>query len=114
MAMGLTGRGFVRARWRWASGVALLVLLELVVRPAAAVAGPPPVMRAAPATYVALGDSYASGEGVEPFLPGTDDSRHRCHPSAGAYARLLAAGPGMPPVAEFWACSGARVADFIP
>lgn len=94
--------------------VVLLVLVGSVAAPPA-LASEPPVMSAAPATYVALGDSYASGEGVEPFLPESNRSQpeNRCHRSSFAYPRLLAARPGMP-VTEFWACSGARIANFYP
>lgn len=97
---------------RWC-GAALLALTAALV-PQAASASPPPVMGAAPETYVALGDSYASGEGVEPFLPGTDEPGDKCHRSFQAYSRLLASAPGMPVVSEFWACSGARIANFLP
>src|SRR3954454_13767593 len=99
-------------RIRRMCGAALLALIVPFLTSLPAAAQAPPVMTAAPATYVALGDSYASGEGVEPFLPGTDEPRNRCHRSLDAYGRLLADAPGMPPVTEFWACSGARIANF--
>jgi hypothetical protein len=69
------------------------------------------------ATYVALGDSYASGEGLSPYEPGTDVAagaqRNQCHRSASqAYADLS------PPLVlpgitnrAFWACAGATVSD---
>jgi len=60
--------------------------------------------------YVALGDSYASGEGVPPF-----DSTNSCHRSHDAYAPLLVrhhAGGPIPSTVSFWACSGALTADF--
>jgi len=69
------------------------------------------------ATYVALGDSYASGEGLGPFQSGTDVNsgahKNTCHRSVhDAYADLS------PPIVlpgvrsrALWACSGATVAD---
>lgn len=72
---------------------------------------------AATASYVALGDSYASGEGLGPYQPGTAQKtgpkRNLCHRSAGdAYADLTPA-IVLPTVSSraFWACSGATVAD---
>jgi PKD repeat protein/lysophospholipase L1-like esterase len=62
--------------------------------------------------YVALGDSYSSGEGVPPFLPGTDIPADTCHRSAKAYPELILNRPGVPPVVDFWACSGAAIGDF--
>ena len=82
--------------------------------------------------YVALGDSYSSGEGVPPFERGTDRRRNRCHRSVGAYSRVFAElasepsskfpgtysgfdglgegwfGPGKP---TFLACSGATTTN---
>lgn len=60
----------------------LVGLTALVGTPAAA---------AAPATYraVALGDSYASGEGLSPYLDGTDTATDQCHRSDQAYSALL-------------------------
>lgn len=68
-----------------------------------------------PTRYVALGDSYASGEGVRPFLPDSDRPapENRCHRSTYAYSRLVE-GPAVPALRESWACSGARIADFYP
>lgn len=41
--------------------------------------------------YVAMGDSYSSGESVEPFETGTyEPGSNMCHRSTQAYARLLA------------------------
>jgi lysophospholipase L1-like esterase len=82
----------------------------------AAAAGSPPVMSGALGVYVALGDSYASGEGVTPFLPDSDRAlpQNRCHRSTRAYSQLLADSPGFPPAHEFWACSGARLGNFHP
>ncbi|HEY1238102.1 MAG TPA: SGNH/GDSL hydrolase family protein [Solirubrobacterales bacterium] len=57
-------------------------------------------------SYVALGDSYSSGEGVKPFLPGSDTPSDRCHRSAHAYSRQLQF-PGVLLLRSFFACSGA-------
>lgn len=70
--------------------------------------------------YVALGDSFSSGEGVEPFLSGTDvaddsatsgvDEENRCHRSEAAYPLLLDADNSQKKNLEltaFAACSGA-------
>jgi hypothetical protein len=69
------------------------------------------------AVYVALGDSYAAGEGLGPFEAGTDVKkgvrRNQCHRSANqAYADLSPAVvlPGVSSRA-FWACSGATTSD---
>jgi poly(3-hydroxybutyrate) depolymerase len=67
----------------------------------------------APASLVALGDSYSSGDGNAPYLPGTDTARDRCHRSTGSYPfvgfALLA---GRFSRLTFRACAGAKVADF--
>jgi hypothetical protein len=59
--------------------------------------------------YVALGDSYSSGEGVSPYEPtsvtGTGDD---CHRSTRAYSELVTFTPA-DVSRTFHACSGARV-----
>jgi hypothetical protein len=55
--------------------------------------------------YVALGDSYSSGEGNPPFIQGTDTAGDYCHRSTKAYPELLGAALGEAPT--FHACSGA-------
>jgi hypothetical protein len=75
--------------------------------------GPPPTGH----VYVALGDSYAAGEGLGPYVPGTqvDEGvfRNTCHRSADAYASqvndegFLVRPQVLPVDREFWACSGA-------
>jgi lysophospholipase L1-like esterase len=62
--------------------------------------------------YVALGDSYSSGEGVAPYEPGTDTSRDRCHRSTRAYPRLLTL-PGARLTRDFYACTGATTANVL-
>jgi hypothetical protein len=58
--------------------------------------------------YVALGDSFASGEGAATFLPGSDQPDDMCHRATDGYAETIAqARPGL----DFAACSGALVRD---
>jgi lysophospholipase L1-like esterase len=63
--------------------------------------------------YVALGDSFSAGEGLEPFIAGTQDTNEggdRCHRSERfAYALLLTFVEETKTV--FRACSGAKVAN---
>ncbi|WP_170182326.1 SGNH/GDSL hydrolase family protein [Blastococcus colisei] len=73
-------------------------------------------------TYVALGDSFAAGEGVEPFWQPPD---YKCHRSQLAYPRYVEQ-PGVPDASIFdrlgtddveWgfqACSGARTWHVLP
>ncbi|GAA3894152.1 hypothetical protein GCM10023084_53740 [Streptomyces lacrimifluminis] len=68
-------------------------------------------VRPLPVPYVALGDSYSSGEGVEPFAASSNTSTNKCHRSDLAYAQLAARNPGNGLRLDqggFWACSGAR------
>lgn len=63
--------------------------------------------------YVALGDSYSSGEGNPPFLPGSDTATDSCHRSSGAYPERFGSGSprfkNLPII--FAACSGAVIDD---
>jgi hypothetical protein len=70
------------------------------------------------ADYVAMGDSYSSGEGVSPYYPGTDTSSDTCHRSPQAYPTLVTLPGQKEPIAKeasstsgvsfsFIACSGA-------
>lgn len=59
-----------------------------------------------PADYVALGDSYSSGEGVPPFDPATDTKTNKCHRSTRAYSQVFAP-PNYQLNRTFLACSGA-------
>jgi lysophospholipase L1-like esterase len=82
-----------RARAAAAAGVLLALLVGAL--PAAA----------APASYVALGDSYSSGTGTRSYISdGTS-----CQRSVFAYPSLISAAKGYALV--FRACSGATVAD---
>jgi lysophospholipase L1-like esterase len=82
---------------------------------------PAPAPEAAPAaltsTYVALGDSFASGEGLRPFLPGTAiPGTNACHRSAKAYPALLATRPPFVETLQHHlnvACSGARIVNVL-
>ena len=58
-----------------------------------------------PDTFVALGDSYSSGEGNPPFFAGTDGPHDYCHRSSAAYPEVLGARFNSLPL--FYACSGA-------
>jgi hypothetical protein len=63
-------------------------------------------------TYVALGDSYSSGEGVAPYLSGTgdpEDGGDNCHRSRDAYAMQIEFAHSVR--RRFRACSGARIRD---
>lgn len=66
-------------------------------------------------TYVAMGDSFSSGEGNPSFAIGTDSPGvNMCHRSHWAYPHLLAHDPtlGLGPV-DFVACSGATTSDVL-
>jgi lysophospholipase L1-like esterase len=65
-------------------------------------------------SYIALGDSYSSGEGNPPFEPGTDDEQtpDLCHRSEAAYGPQLSSDLGTGPVV-FKACSGAVTSDIF-
>lgn len=75
--------------------------------PDPAQAGPqtPPTPTRTYSSYVALGDSYAAGEGG-------GGERGVCQRSQGGYPGQLAAMPGVPPVRNE-ACSGATTADVL-
>ena len=84
------------------------------------VAGPPihelPVIRGITGEYVALGDSYAAGEGLRPFEAFTGDNRgelgNSCHRSQLAYSQLLRFEAPVP-ATRFVACSGAVISDIF-
>ncbi len=69
---------------------------------------------ASPLRYVALGDSFSSGEGVPPYRPATNrylSPHDLCHRSYHAYPEIVAARRSSPGAWSFWACSGARLRD---
>ena len=64
--------------------------------------------------YVAMGDSFSSGEGNPPFELGTDTSDNKCHRSSQAYPRLLQNDPDLDLGSmAFVACSGAKTSDVL-
>lgn len=82
-----------------------LALGSLVTALLAVLLGAAPPAQAAPPSYVALGDSYASGVGTRTYLSdGTS-----CQRSTYAYPSLVAAQKGY--ALSFKACSGARIPD---
>lgn len=62
------------------------------------------------AQYVALGDSYASGEGAFSYLSGSNTKTDKCHRATDGYAEQLASQLGLS--LDFGACSGAVIPDF--
>lgn len=91
--------------------VALALLSTTLVAPASAHPRPP---RPHPSGYVALGDSYASGEGLFPFEPGTEGVGE-CHRSQTQSHPTLLAESGrrsFRPLVSV-ACSGAITADLL-
>lgn len=61
--------------------------------------------------YVALGDSYQSGEGAGDYLDGTDTSSNKCHRSPNAYPQRLVDDGIVHLTLDFGACSGAKTSD---
>lgn len=62
--------------------------------------------------YLALGDSYVSGEGAYNYLPGTDEPNNRCHLSSKSYPFLLGDWLKLDSTHSV-ACSGARIHNII-
>ena len=62
--------------------------------------------------YVALGDSYSSGEGDGNYLAGTDTSADHCHRSPHAYPELLDESQELGSL-DFVSCSGAITGDYF-
>lgn len=65
-----------------------------------------------PAAYVAMGDSYSSGEGNPSFEAGTATGTDKCHRSPVAYPRLLNSALNLGAMA-FVACSGATTSNVL-
>jgi lysophospholipase L1-like esterase len=87
--------------------IALAAVLALASVPAAASAVTIPPSPGGPAySYVALGDSYASGEGLSPFASGSDTSADKCHRSLRSYPFLIHAELALGRFHDY-ACSGA-------
>ncbi len=66
---------------------------------------------AGPFRFVALGDSYISGEGAEKFFEGTNERSNRCRRASTSYPYLIGRFIGVTPVSG--ACSGARTHDIL-
>ena len=106
-----------RPRRRRRPAVRLVLLTVIAVLLGASQAAPavhldPPDLSGLPeGTYVALGDSYASGFGVPPYAEGTDvTGGNTCRRSAGSYAHIVSERTGR--TLEMGACSGARTHNF--
>lgn len=86
-----------------------------LIAPSAAAAPAPSVSAVSP--FVALGDSYSSGEGNAPYDPRTSSSVNSCHRSQAAYAPQLAVDhpgyPGKISAPSLVACSGAITDDLF-
>jgi hypothetical protein len=65
-----------------------------------------PIAPQAGVNYVALGDSYSAGQGIPPFLQGTDSRPDFCHRSLAAYSEVISRARSLS--LNFWACSGAE------
>lgn len=85
--------------------------------PTSAVGSPAPTSpspTSRPGVYVALGDSYSSGQSNPPYLLGTDTDADQCHRSALAYAFDTSLNLGFyKPDFSFHACNGAAIKDFF-
>lgn len=64
--------------------------------------------------YLALGDSYTSGEGAFAYLASTNSPDNDCHISANSYPLLLAHSTFTPAGGHSVACSGATADDVLP
>lgn len=66
-------------------------------------------------SYVAMGDSFSSGEGNSPFVESTDQSNeNECHRSSKAYPFLLAQDTSIDlGLLDFVACSGATTSNVL-
>jgi lysophospholipase L1-like esterase len=93
------------------AAVALALAASALAAPTAAQAAPH--IQPVPATYVALGDSYSSGEGGGRPTLATDTATNRCHRDVRAYpVRLSQRDRDLRPLA-FVACSGAVTSDLV-
>jgi len=64
--------------------------------------------------YLALGDSYTSGEGAFDYIDGTDTDEDMCHLSGNSYPLLLTRDLFTASSGHSVACSGARIEDVMP
>jgi peptidoglycan hydrolase-like protein with peptidoglycan-binding domain len=111
-ADGLPPDGMVGPETKKALDAALSVPTPTPPSPASPASSSAP---AAPSEYVALGDSFSSGEGNPKYDLGTDVSADRCHRSPVAYPHLLAQGSGGWNLGadDFVACSGSTVQNVV-
>jgi lysophospholipase L1-like esterase len=72
---------------------------------------PTPTPTISKLNWVALGDSYSSGEGNPPFLAGSHNPGDECHRSLAAYSEVIAQSQPSRYNLSFHACSGAVTAD---
>jgi len=72
------------------------------------------VVRLRGISYTALGDSYSAGEGLPPYLYGTDTTINECHRSRKAYPFQIEFAGASPGGEEFIACSGVRTTNVLP
>lgn len=68
---------------------------------------PTPLERATKGRYVALGDSYSSGEGAWDYTDDTNRENNNCHRSNNAYSQILGRTNTFEGGSTFVACSGA-------
>lgn len=62
-----------------------------------------------PQSYVAMGDSYSSGQGAGDYSPSTVSSTNTCYRSNNAYSQILSRDPNVPlRVDSFVACGGSE------
>jgi hypothetical protein len=66
-----------------------------------------------PIIYDALGDSYSSGEGVQPFFPDSNTEQNQCHRSTQAYGFKVKFHGVQLAYPEFLACSGAETKNIL-
>ncbi len=96
------------------AGLALCATAALSAQPADAQPIKSSPTAAAAVHYVALGDSYAAGEGLGLYEDGTDSATNHCHRSGLSYPQILAASR-LPMFKDLKsaACSGAATADLF-
>lgn len=63
--------------------------------------------------YLALGDSFSSGEGVKNYRPETNTELNRCHTSYDSYGYVLSALLANQDSFKSIACSGAKIKDIV-
>lgn len=83
----------------------------MVLSPLAGIglASAPSASASTPGVYLALGDSFASGEGNPPWVTGGA----ACHRSVYSYPEIDRSLPQSPPSFQSWACTGATTGQFL-